>query len=747
MKTAWKRILFVGLFLMLSVFLTVAVGAETYEADGGSATVYAFPSDECNRTIVVRCVDESGTLLKTVTCYTKRGESTLLYFGIYGYDTVGFQSDAGVWTTCKLGNLTGGQHCYGGVDVTYHFRTAMSQKQVNATVTMRKFEDAKVIVRHTKEMRYGYNWSACYYETVASYEYTLNSGTPFRSRAMTVPGHHLASGWESEISGNFTYAWLGKYPNCKSLQDYMQYDVLEPTIEDDLPSFSSYDEAKDGRLWRITNRVITIEYRYSIDKNTIQFNPNGGAGSFSPMTHCYGYTLPLPDDAPTKAGYVFLGWRDSGDGKLYLPGESYVLNGNRTLTAVWSRENYDFAITGLSLSATKLSPYGVVTVTVKIKNQDATLSYRGIPVTLLYDGDVLTTRTVDFAAGGVQMLTFTVSVGQAEGEHTVMARVNWADRAAEKQPNDNEQSAMLTVQTEDYAQSVETVTPNGEYIAGDEVITAFLVYHDGTNDILPSMGNRATLTVYAPDGTILMTKALENIAVPAGKCNLIWFRWTVPDAYAGQSLRLECTVNAGGILPEDDKSNNTATVWVDVKERFISVTPDPSFDDAKPTELPTAPSGSVGRVRWNEWVYTEGGFVLKEYSLTLSGTATVTPNTGGDTLRGGGGFSLTVTPTISGDTANATDAQSILAAFPEFSYRTGMGKCRNLERMASGDFQFPVHPSASTRIHFLPLGIADGTYTVLLGLSGLWTPAGQVSATVTVRIPIAGTIYDGFYIR
>ena len=108
---------------------------------------------------------------------------------------------------------------------------------------------------------------------------------------------------------------------------------------------------------------------------------------------------------------------------------------------------------------------------------------------------------------------------------------------------------------------------------------------------------------------------------------------------------------------------------------------------------------------------------------------------------------LTVTPTISGDTANATDAQSILAAFPEFSYRTGAGECRNLERTASGDFQFPVHPSASMRVHFLPLGIADGSYAVFLQLSGLWTPAGQVSATITVSIPIAGTVYDGFYIR
>ena len=747
MKNAWKRILFVGLFLMLSAFLTVGVGAETYEADGGSATVYEFPSEDCNRTIVVRCVDESGTLLKTVTCYTKRGEAAILYFGIYGYDVVGFQSDAGVLTTCKLGNLSGGQHCYGGVDVTHHFRTAMSQKQVNATVTMCRFEDAKVIVRHTKEVRYGYNWSACYYETVATYEYTLNSGTPFRSRAMTVPGHHLASGWESEISGNFTYAWLGKYPNCQRLQDYMQYDVLDPTIEDDLPSFSTYDEAKDGRLRRITNRVITIEYRYVLDTNTVTFNTNGGTGSFSPMTHCYGYTLTLPSESPTRSGYVFLGWRDSGDGKLYLPGEGYVLNGNRTLTAVWSRENYDFTITDLSLSATKLSPYGVVTVTVKLANRDTTLSYRGIPVTLLYDGDVLTTRTVDFAAGGVQTLTFTVSVGQAEGSHTITARVNWADRAAEKQPDDNEQSATLTVQTEDYAQSVEAVDPNGDYIAGDEVITAFLVYHDGTNDILPSMGNRATLTVYAPDGSVLLTKAVENISVPAGKCNLIWFRWTVPDAYAGQTLRLECTVNANGVLPEDDKSNNTATVWVDVKEPFVSVTPDPSFDDAKPAELPTAPSSSVGRVRWNKWVYTDDGFVLKEYSLTLSGTATIIPNTGGDTLRGGGGFYLNVTPTVTGDTASATLVQAVLAAFPEFSYRTGAGECRSLAQMSDGSFCFPVHPSTSTRVHFLPLGIADGTYTVLLQLSGLWTPAGQVSATVTVSIPIAGTVYDGFYIR
>lgn len=106
--------------------------------------------------------------------------------------------------------------------------------------------------------------------------------------------------------------------------------------------------------------------------------------------------------------------------------------------------------------------------------------------------------------------------------------------------------------------------------------------------------------------------------------------------------------------------------------------------------------------------------------------------------------------------ANELDTEQILANCTEtkarptlavLGYRTGAGECRTLEQMPDGRFCFPAHPSASARVHFLPLGIADGIYTVFLQLSGLWTPAGQVSATVTVSIPIAGTVYDGFYIR
>ena len=37
---------------------------DTYEPDGGTVTQYEYDSSECNRTIVVSCVDESGNLLR-----------------------------------------------------------------------------------------------------------------------------------------------------------------------------------------------------------------------------------------------------------------------------------------------------------------------------------------------------------------------------------------------------------------------------------------------------------------------------------------------------------------------------------------------------------------------------------------------------------------------------------------------------------------------------------------------------------
>lgn len=51
------------------------------------------------------------------------------------------------------------------------------------------------------------------------------------------------------------------------------------------------------------------------------------------------------------------------------------------------------------------------------------------------------------------------------------------------------------------------------------------------------------------------------------------------------------------------------------------------------------------------------------------------------------------------------------------------------------------------RIHFVPVYVIDGSYTVSVTAYQLWTPAGMISATRNCNIiTINGTIYDDYYI-
>ena len=80
------------LFLMISIF-GITVSAAYYEPDGSSSVEFLCDTSEVNRTLIVKCVDESGNLIKEVTYRCKHGDDDLISLSIYGYDIVGFDSD------------------------------------------------------------------------------------------------------------------------------------------------------------------------------------------------------------------------------------------------------------------------------------------------------------------------------------------------------------------------------------------------------------------------------------------------------------------------------------------------------------------------------------------------------------------------------------------------------------------------------------------------------------------------------
>lgn len=95
-----------------------------------------------------------------------------------------------------------------------------------------------------------------------------------------------------------------------------------------------------------------------------------------------------------------------------------------------------------------------------------------------------------------------------------------------------------------------------------------------------------------------------------------------------------------------------------------------------------------------------------------------------------------------------TEAQAVMALIPEFGYSTDAGKYRSLE-MAGGVYSFVENRDAdgNARLHFVPVYVANGSYTVSVTATQIWTPAGMITAVCNANtLTIDGTIYDDYYV-
>lgn len=94
-----------------------------------------------------------------------------------------------------------------------------------------------------------------------------------------------------------------------------------------------------------------------------------------------------------------------------------------------------------------------------------------------------------------------------------------------------------------------------------------------------------------------------------------------------------------------------------------------------------------------------------------------------------------------------TNAQLAYARFPEFAYSSESGRYRTLEKTADG-FVFIENPNSvnNAQVHFIPVYVADGDYTVSCTASQIWTPAGMITVTQDANtVRINRTIYDDWY--
>lgn len=527
-----------------------------------------------------------------------------------------------------------------------------------------------------------------------------------------------------------------------------------------------------GSFSRNANTTLYAVWEYSPETYTVRYNANGGTGAPSSQTKTYGVNLTLSSTIPTRSGYNFLGWSTSSTATsaTYSAGGSYTANAGAILYAVWEKANYEFSISNLTVSESEPYRYGTITVKVRTDSWDQKNPYSDIPVQLYYDGQLMSTQYVDFAAYGVANLTFTLYVGDTPGNRSIEARINWSNRGSETNTGNNSVSTSINVKDFDYEMSVDDVTMSGNYCAGETVISSFTVSNDSDYDITPDMGNSASFTAYYFSGSqkvVIATDTWSNVVIPSGKTNLVYFKWTVPSNLVGKTVYCECTINSTGSLNEENRGNNTSTFSTTITSFADSQTPNTRYESSKPGSYKgySAPVNSTDKATWTMWVYENNQFVLKSYGVQIStASPVIAPSAecktavyanGKWTIRSGYGFTMSYSPTITtvsgynnpGSSAY-TSIQSVYATFPEFNYATTNGSFRTLEYVG-GKWQFKQNTNAADneRIHFIPVWFADGNYTVSVTASRVWTPAGMISATRTANtFNIDGSIYDDYFV-
>ena len=520
------------------------------------------------------------------------------------------------------------------------------------------------------------------------------------------------------------------------------------------------------------NESVTLYAVWEINTYTVSFDANGGSGAPTSQTKKHGQNLILTVAVPTRPNHVFLGWATDSTSKsvVYAPGATYTAEEDVTLYAVWQERNYDFSVSDLTVTPDEIEQYGKVTVKFRVDNWDRKLPYANVPVEVLLNGEVIYSTTVNFSAYGVQNIVFGLNVGASLGTQTLVARINWANHGSETRTANNSTSATYNVKKV-VETSTSAVSVNGEYTEGSQVISSFYVNNEGSSDVLPEDNVSFDFLVYYLNGGKVKTvsqQTWDKVVIPANGRNLVYFKWTVPADSAGMTLYCKGTVSHANAAKEQNSDNNTTEYAVVATDYNSSQTPNTRFEKNAPAGYSpnaTAPVAKAGSATWNMWVYEGSKLVLKSYGITVGNTTpTVTPGSGcltaekvGATwkMKSGYGITLNWNPALvakSGyimpGTDAYTEAQSVYATFPEFGYSVASEKYRTLEKVG-GAYQFIANPNAdkNERVHFIPVYVQDGSYTVSVTATQIWTPAGMITAIRNANtLTIDGTIYDDYYV-
>lgn len=438
---------------------------------------------------------------------------------------------------------------------------------------------------------------------------------------------------------------------------------------------------------------------------------------------------------------------------------------NSTAKAVTVGKYYDFSVSELQVAKTEFEDRQIK-VKCATNNFDKYNAYSAVPVDLIYNGKIISTKKIDYPANSKKLLEFTLNTGEWLGDRAIEIRINWSGRGSEVTAANNSVNQTIKVK-EDLDLGISAITPNADYREGTDVITSYKVSNLSKHHMTPGRNVTVTFKVWYTEKDSkkeVTSQVKKQVVIPAHYSNLVYFKWRVPAGLSGKTVSCYARVNEPQTIEESDYSNNEATLTRTVCANTKEITPNPEFSLKIPGgwfDKTAAPAKTSTReFVWQEWTYQNGTFTQKQYSAGISpfSGGFISPDTSNKSakknserwlLKSGYGINLACTPSAynTGPAAAITAIQRAEAYFPEFNYATETERYRTLEKTGS-KFTLSVNPNAGSsdsRIHFIPVWKKNGPYPVMLQLSDLWTPMGMVRYYITDSVTIQGSMYDDYY--
>ena len=243
--------------------------------------------------------------------------------------------------------------------------------------------------------------------TVSAKAYDPYMNTDESSLILSVPSYNGSEIWKVQVSSSLTVRKgpATTYAKVTSLSNNALITVKEVVYN----SSDGRNWANIGTGWVALNyAVYQSGYLYNVT-----FNLLGGSADYTTLGKAHNQDAKLPDTAPTRLGYTFLGWATDpmAASPEYQPGDTYSKNESAVLYAIWEDKTAP-TITDVTLSAENYVSDSV-TITVNASDNTGTVYYS-------FDGGVSYIRANTFEIFENQTISAkTITVKDPSGNVTV----------------------------------------------------------------------------------------------------------------------------------------------------------------------------------------------------------------------------------------------------------------------------------------------------------------------------------------